>query len=261
MNPFAFAPEEFRQFLLILLRTGGIVFTMPLFGDRLVIPQVKIGLVLFLALALLGVVPIEPLAFPMQPLALAVLAFKELGLGVMVGFVFRVLFGALAAAGQLIGFQMGFGIANVAYPGFEFQGSVISAFLNLLGILLFFALDIHYLFLRMLQKSFEIIPIGNGLHLGVSVQTLTVDLIRSFFRLSLEIALPVTLMLLAVGFILGIIARLTPQLNIFIVSFPLTIQVGLLMLLLCLPPVAWLISDSMHTFGKDILRLLQEGGA
>lgn len=259
MNPFTFAPQEFRQFLLILLRTGSIIFTMPLFGDRVVIPQVKIGLALFLALALLGVVPVDPYAFPMQPLALVVLAFKELTLGIMIGFFFRVLFGALAAAGQLIGFQMGFGIANVAYPGFEFQGSVIAAFLNLLGIFLFFALDIHYLFLKMLQKSFEIIPVGAGLHLGPSVQTLTVDLILSFFRLSLEIALPVTLMLLAVGFILGIIARLTPQLNIFIVSFPLTIQVGLLMLLLCLPPVAWAISESMRAYSKDILRLLQGG--
>lgn len=259
MNPFAFAPEEFRQFLLILLRTGGVIFSMPLFGDRLVFPQVKIGLTLFLALGLLGVVPLDPSAFPMQPLALAVLAFKELALGIMVGFVFRVLFGALAAAGQLIGFQMGFGIANVAYPGFEFQGSVIAAFFNLLGILLFFALDIHYLFLRMLQKSFEMIPVGQGLNLGEGVQMLTIDLIRSFFSLSLEIALPVTLMLLAVGFILGIIARLTPQLNIFIVSFPLTIQVGILMLLLSLPPVVWVISDSMQTFGKEIIRLIQGG--
>ena len=257
MDLLNFAPDETRKFLLILLRVGGIVFTMPLFGDRLVPVQVKIGLALFLALLLLGVVPVDPAVFPVQPLALVVLAFKELLLGIMAGFVFRVLFGTLAAAGQLIGFQMGFGIANVTYPGFEFQGSVVSAFFNTLGVLLFFAVDAHYLFLRMLQRSFELIPVSQGIHLGAGVQTLCIELIRTFFRLTIEIALPTTFMLLAVSMTLGIVARLTPQLNIFVLSFPLTIQVGLLMLLLGLPPVALVIADSMKTFGKDLVRLLQ----
>ncbi|MDY7017597.1 MAG: flagellar biosynthetic protein FliR [Nitrospirota bacterium] len=257
MDLLAFAPDEIRKFLLILLRVGGIVFTMPLFGDRLVPAQVKIGLALFLTLLLLGVVPVDPAVFPVQPLALVAFAFKELLLGIMAGFVFRVLFGTLAAAGQLIGFQMGFGIANVTYPGFEFQGSVVSAFFNMLGILLFFAVDAHYLFLRMLQRSFELIPVSQGVHLGAGVQTLCIELIRTFFRLTIEIALPTTFMLLAVSMTLGIIARLTPQLNIFVLSFPLTIQVGLLMLLLGLPPMALVIADSMKTFGKDLVRLLQ----
>ena len=257
MNPFAFDPDGLREFLLILLRVGGIVFTMPLFGDRLIPAQVKIGLALFLALLLLGAVPVNPSVFPVHPLAFAALALKELLFGIMAGFVFRVLFGTLAAAGQLIGFQMGFGIASVAYPGFEFQGSVISAFFNMLGIFLFFAVDAHYLFLRLIQRSFELVPVSQGVYLGTSVKMLCIELIRTFFRLTVEIALPTTLMLLAVSMTLGIIARLTPQLNIFVLSFPLTIQVGLLMLLLGLPPVALVIADSMKTFGKDLVRLLQ----
>jgi len=61
----------------------------------------------------------------------------------------------------------------------------------------------------MLQRSFELIPVSQGVYLGSGVQTLCIELIRAFFRLTIEIALPTTFMLLAVNMALGIIARLT----------------------------------------------------
>jgi len=167
-----------------------------------------------------------------------------------------VLFGTLAAAGQLIGFQWGSGLPTLPIQVLSSKALLFRLFLTCLAFF-FFAVDAHYLFLRMLQRSFELIPVSQGVHLGAGVQTLCIELIRTFFRLTIEIALPTTFMLLAVNMTLGIIARLTPQLNIFVLSFPLTIQVGLLMLLLGLPPMALVIADSMKTFGKDLVRLLQ----
>jgi len=257
MNPISFSIDEFKAFLLILLRIGGIIFSMPLIGDRIVLPQIKIGFVLFLTLLFLPVINVDPQVFPDQTLLFAVIAFKEILIGVLLGYVFKVLFGAFVAAGQLIGFQMGFGIANVAYPGFEFQGSVISAFLNLVAIFLFFSTDTHHLFLISIKKSYDIIPAGGGFSMALMAQGLSIDIVGKFFLLVLQIAMPVTLMLLFISAVLGIISRLIPQINVFIISFPLTIQVGLIMLLLAVPSIAMTLNDRFLSFGRSFIGLLE----
>ncbi len=248
--------ETLETFLLVFLRTSAIVATMPILGDRVVPARVKAGFALLLAGLLFPVVPTgaEPPEAGLVPLALRMAS--EAVIGVVIGFAAQVIFAGVQLAGELIGFQMGFAIVNVIDPVTSAQVSIISEFQYLVALLLFLIFNGHHSFLAAIAESFRLLnPLS--LHASGSLIAAILDLSKGIFVVAAKLSAPLVAVMFFTQIGLGIMARTVPQINIFIVGFPLQIAIGLLFLGLCMPVFAFVLERMYGGLDGQIRMLLR----
>ncbi len=226
--------ERFDVFLLVLLRVGALMVVAPIFGHRHWLARAKVGLALMVAVVLFPMVADQPLDLPTGIFPYAFLMVREVLMGVVLGFTVLLLFVAIQFAGQLAGLQMGFGIVNVIDPQSSNQVSIIGQFLNILAILLLLTLDGHHMILSGLVTSFETIPLG-GVSFQDGLMFKLMDLTAQVFIIAVKISAPILMALFLVTAAMGVLARTVPQMNVFLIGFPLQIGVGLAALVIALP--------------------------
>ncbi|MEJ5377210.1 MAG: flagellar biosynthetic protein FliR [bacterium] len=207
----------------ILARMAGLSISFPLLGARAVPTHVKIMLVLALSWALLPIVPVPFKEVPWDLASWAAVVIREALFGLCVGWLSQLVLSAAPLAAQIVGFQMGLGIANVMDPVENQHMSVVAQFMQLLAIWLFLALDGHHLAIWVLFQNPGQSPLTGSLGLAETVT----ELGRALFGSALSLAAPALLLLLFVQVGLGVLARMMPQMNIFIVAAPFQIGVGL----------------------------------
>ena len=173
-------------------------------------------------------------------------------MGVVMGFVVLLLFVGIQFAGQLAGLQMGFGIVNVIDPQSSNHVSIMGQFLNVLAILLLLSLNGHHTILTGLVTSFETIPLG-GVELKVGLMYKMITLTTQVFVIAIQISAPIMTALFLVTVALGVLARTVPQMNVFMVGFPVQITVGLGAFLVCLPLFGMLVERLIVAMRRDLL--------
>lgn len=256
MDLSALPVERFAAYLVCLARVGAMVAALPIFGGGTVPGRVRIGLAVMLALIVFPVVEPEIVLPQLDSAVLAVLVGQEAILGMMVGFTAKIILTAVEMGGTIIGYQMGFAAANVYDPQNQRQISLISQFQNIFAILIFLALDIHHVFLRAMVQSYSLIAPGSIDFSGGSIPYL-MHLAQGIFVLGVQFSAPVLAVLLLTGLVLGILARVFPQLNVFLLSFPLNIGTAFLVIGLTLNLVALLLSREFGTLEGQLMQLFQ----
>lgn len=244
---------------LILVRVGALLLAMPPFGARGVPVPVRIALGLALSWAILPLVPLPKTPPPSGLLAWGLAAAGEALMGLAMGWMVQLMLAAVPLTGQVLGFQMGLGMANVVDPLGEQQLSTVAQIMNLLAMGLFLALDGHHLAMAALFDSFRWVPAGGGDPSGWG--GLGVEAGGHLLRSTLILAGPVLGILLVVQVALGILARVMPQMNVFIVTTPLQIGLGLLALGTTLGLLSpWLANGLQWLTGiYGVLRKILEG--
>ncbi len=221
------------NFIWPLTRILGLIMVAPIFGHRVVPARVKIGLGMFIALTIAPTLPAMPDVGLGSWQGLLILVQQVL-IGLAIGFLMRVIFTAVEAAGEIVGLQMGLGFASFFDPQSAGQTLVIARFLNMLAMLVFLAVNAHLLLLGVLVESFQSLPINlQPLSAAGFFQVATYG--STIFSVSLQLALPLIAILLMTNLALGILTRSAPQLNIFAIGFPVTLGVGLIVLDFTLP--------------------------
>jgi flagellar biosynthetic protein FliR len=227
MGLFDFSILELEQFLLVLFRIVAIFMTVPVFDSNQILPAYKILFCLMITLVIFPTVDLRYISFPPSLGTLVLYIIKELAVGFIIGFICSLIFAAIQMAAQYAGIQMGFGAASMMDPISNSQVIVVAQFQLLLATILFLALDGHHIFFRAMHQSFELVPLG-GLKFTGNVTAYLVELSGGVITLAFKIAAPITAVMIMTNAALGVVARIVPQLNIFMVAFPLTIGVGLL---------------------------------
>jgi flagellar biosynthetic protein FliR len=227
---------------LVFLRVASALAVMPVFGYRGLALPVKAGLSVFIALLLLPTITLaDGMVFKgMGLLGFLGLAMPEILAGLILGMTTNFIFYGVEMAGQLVGIQMGFGIVAVLDPMTETQVSIISQLQYIFAILIFLSLNGHHFLLEGVARSYLAAPLG-GVTLPAGLLGIVVKLSGDIFVAAFKIAAPVMAALFLTEVALGIIARTVPQMNIFIVSFPLKIGVGLLTLALSWPLLSYIL--------------------
>jgi flagellar biosynthetic protein FliR len=221
------------SFIWPLTRILGLIMVAPVFGHRAVPGRVKIGLGVFIALI------ISPTLPPMPDVGLGswhglFILVQQLLIGMAIGFIMRVVFAAVEAAGEIVGLQMGLGFASFFDPQSAGQTLVLARFFNILAVLVFLAVNAHLLLLGVLVESFQSLPISTQ-PLSAAGFFNVATFGSTVFAVGLQLALPLITILLLTNLALGILTRSAPQLNIFAIGFPITLGVGLIVLDLTLP--------------------------
>ena len=223
------SPSEVIIFALVLSRVAGIFAALPLFGGSRLPMNVKALLVLMITLVCFPVLKITPPPMPTDAFTLGLLALSEVMVGLTLAFIAQIVFVAVEFSGQIIGMQMGLTISSIIDPTMGTQVQIMSVLQSLFATLLFLALDVHHVFIRAVVDSFTVIPIG-GWHLTGELITFLVHRTSDIFVIGIRLAAPVMVALLLASVALGIMARAFPQMNIFIVSMPLNIGLGFLIM-------------------------------
>jgi flagellar biosynthetic protein FliR len=219
--------------LLVLARVAGLLVAAPILGHLLLPRLVRAGLAIVLALALAPVVAAPP-ALPTTLLGLVGALAMETAFGLLLGFIAELVFAGVQLGAQLAGMQIGFGLDNLIDPGNNSQSTVVAHWYRLLALLVFLALDVHHLLLEALIASFRTAPPGS-LAAGAFRMDGVVAAAGDIFALGVRIAAPVLIALLLTNAVLGVIARTIPQVNVFVVGFPLNVGVGLVVMGAALP--------------------------
>ncbi|MEK8048952.1 flagellar biosynthetic protein FliR [Ideonella sp. DXS22W] len=215
------------------VRALALLASLPVFSQRAVPTRVKIGLALFIALAAQPSLPaMRPVALDSLPAFTMVV--QQMLVGLALGFSVRIVFSAVELAGELMGLQMGLNFAGFFDPVSASQGTASARFMGTMVAFLFVLIGGHLAIIGALVRSFEVFPVGDEpfAFLRATQPHLWG---REVFSLGLWIALPLVGMLLFVNLVLGVIARVAPQISIFSVGFPITLAVGLIGMLLTLP--------------------------
>jgi flagellar biosynthetic protein FliR len=224
--------NDLLPLVFVFIRVGAVFTVVPFFGSEIMPRRITALIALFLSLIILPVTP--PVAINIQSLtvlSLLMYIVHEILLGISMGLAVQVIFVGMQIAGELMGFSMGFAIVNVIDPLTGTEAPVTSNFLYLTAFLLFIVMDGHHMFIRAIQESFTMAPIGMGLPKAGFYQA-ALTYAAGMFLIGLKLAAPVIGAILLVNVSLGLIARSIPQMNIFIVSFPVLISIGLFFMII-----------------------------
>jgi len=248
--------DEIIFFLLILARISSIIMTAPVFGSPSVPVRVKVGLSVILTFVFLPLAARNNEIVSWDFITVSLAIGREVLLGVMVGFIANLIFAAINLAGQMIGMQMGFAIVNIMDPLNQAQISIISQFLGFLALIFFVTLNFHYIFLEAIADSFNLVGLGKGVISGMVIQDF-MKLAGEMFLIGLKIGAPLFAILIFTYVGLGILARTVPQMNVFIVGFPLTIGLGMIVLGLALPFIFEVVQTSFKGVDWSVHQLLK----
>lgn len=256
----AFNQDRMAMLVLALARVGGLFIMGPIFASRSAPIRVRAALVFFLTLAMLPLVGPAPelLAHAGAFTLLAMAAFETM-IGFTIGLVAQLTFGAVQMAGQLAGIQMGIGLANLIDPQTQEHITSLAQWQNLLALLIFLSIDGHHMLIRAVADSFHVLPIGGGVPSAAGFG-MVVDLAGGLFVVALKIASPVLVMLLLVNAAMGVLAKLIPQLNVFIVGFPLNVAAGLFVLTASQPFTARLLVTTFSEVGSSLSAVVRALG-
>jgi flagellar biosynthetic protein FliR len=228
----------------------------PILGSPQVPGRIKIGLILFVSIAVFPIVRATPMHDPKSLFELVVNLFSEITIGLAVAYSARLMFTAVQIAGTVVDFQMGFGVVNVIDPQTETQVSITAQFQNILAILFFLALDAHHIIIGAIVESFFLI---NPFQINFSTFTPEIILLlfKATFVTAVKIAAPIMAILFFISVGLGLVARTVPQMNVFIVGFPLQIGVGLLMVGLSISFFSIVVQGQIEQLPERFLGIMQ----
>lgn len=222
------------NYLMIFLRLGTVFMLMPGFSASYVNIQVRLTLALAVSLVsmpfLLPDIPPEPQEFS----TMVQYIINEISIGVFLGMVLQILFFALNFAGSIASQAIGFSNAQMFDPTFQTQTMLIETFLSIIAVTLIFITDTHHLMIEAIIDSYNIFPAGHILP-WADFASHTTELVSKSFALGFKLGAPFIAFTIIFYSGIGLISRLMPQLNIFFLSLPLQIYLGLGVLFITAP--------------------------
>ncbi|MFC3882558.1 flagellar biosynthetic protein FliR [Bacillus songklensis] len=223
----------FPAFLLVLVRIASFFVTVPVFSYRNIPTSHKVGLSVILSFILLSTMKVPEIEINDE---FILLVLKECIVGLTLGLIAYMVMMGIQIAGGLIDFQMGFAIASVIDPQTGGQSPLLGQYLNILSLLFLLSIDGHHLLIDGIYHSYQVIKIEDlSIALGEeSFVQLVTKTFTTMFLIAVQMSLPIVGSIFLVDVALGIIARTVPQLNIFVVGFPVKIIISFVLLIVAM---------------------------
>lgn len=248
----------FILFSLIVMRMSGAVAFNSLLGRTNYPRRAKAALILMFSLLLYSSFHGNLLHEPTGMLEYGIMLVKELLFGFVLGFAMELSFFVVRFSSAIMDYSMGLSMAQIYDPQYNTQMTITSGMFYAYLVLLFFAVDGHLRLIHLFFSSAQAVPFG--------MITLSQELPQAIFRifkecvvLGFQLAFPLLAMELITEVAVGILMKIIPQINVFVVNFQLKIIVGLLMLVFLFNPMSdrlFYLIDQMFRFLEGLIPLL-----
>lgn len=243
-------------FILVFVRFGTAIMIMPGLGDSFVSERVRLHMALAISFALFPAL-YDEIPYPIPgTMTLFTLIVMEFIIGIFIGSIARIFMTALDTAGMIISIQSGLGNAQVFNPSMATQGSIMGAFLSITGVVLLFATNMHHLLILGLFESYEMFPVG-GIPESGDMAELIARAVSTAFITGAQIAMPFIVITLLIYTGMGVLSRLMPQVQVFLLALPMQILLSIILLSIVLSAglMYWL-----RYYEQSLVFFLSQGG-
>ncbi|MGB0722226.1 MAG: flagellar biosynthetic protein FliR [Gammaproteobacteria bacterium] len=248
------------EFLIHFMRIGAVFSVAPVLGSSMIPANIRIALAVPITAWITLVTPQDIALAQLDPLSISgfLLMGGQVLIGIAIGFLLRMVFEALAVGGQILSMQMGLGFAEMSDPQSGARVPTLGHLYNVLGTLVFLALDGHLALIRLLAESYTLMPVSAGSLSPLGAHEL-VAWGATLFQGAVMLALPAIAALLAVNVAAGVMTRAVPQFNMMI-AFPLILLLGLVALGFTLGPVSEQFIALLDDAWETIATVLTQNG-
>lgn len=222
----SFTLQDFEYFFLILVRMSAFIAVAPYFSMSQVPTKVKVGIAFSVSILLGFMVPGGTIVYE-TVIDYAAIVLKEAVVGLLIGFAASLCNYIILFAGRIIDMDMGFAMVNVFDPVTKEQVTISGTLYNYLIMLCLLCSGMHTYVLRALIDSYQLIPINeavfniNGIYQGM------LEFLSDYVIIGFRICLPIFMSIMVLNVVLGVLAKVAPQMNMFVVGMQLKILTGL----------------------------------
>jgi flagellar biosynthetic protein FliR len=242
-----FLPASLFALVLVFVRTGAVMMQLPGIADTYVMTRVRL---IFALATTFAITPVLLPQLPGEPRSASVLFLLIVGeffVGFFLGAIAKIMMSALAVGGTIMSHMSHLANAHVQSPLADQQASIVGSFLSVTATVLMFATGLHELLFAAIVESYTIFPPGDLPPVGDFSKMIS-ETVSNAFVLGAQIGAPFLAVGLLVYLLMGLLGRLMPQVQIFLVAMPLQIMGGLGILLLALPAImAWFLGRFEET--------------
>ena len=226
MQLFAVGLLAFARIVLVFVQA-------PIFGSHHVPKPILAGMAVTMTLAMYPHIPV-PDDVPQDLFPFIGALLSQVCVGLVIGYVSFLVMAAAQFGGEMLDIQMGLSVAASFDPASHGAVNLLRKVHFYLAMNLYLILDGHHALIRAIDASFRVIPVTYFRITG----DIAVEMIRlsgNLLVIGTQVAAPALAALFITQCALGLLARVAPQMNVFMLSFPLNIGIGLTLLTFSLP--------------------------
>ena len=255
MIQYEVALQQFELFTLILMRIASFIFVAPFFNTANVPARTKIGLSFFITVIVYSINSDMTYTYS-GVIGYAVLVLQEVVVGLILGAAASFCVQIIMFAGKIIDMETGLAMAQIMDPTTNIQVGILGNFYYYILLLLLIVSGMYRYLISAIVQTYNVIPIG-GVTFSASIYTEVIGFMSDYFVIGFRIAFPVFAAMLMLNAILAILARIAPQMNMFVVGMQLKIFVGIFVVLftvVMMPAVSTFIEDEIKTLLAALVR-------
>ena len=231
MVNFTFSMSELETFLMIVVRVTCFIFAAPFFGMNDTPKRVKVGLGVLISVVLYRT--ITPGEFEYNTvLGYAVLVLKEAVTGILIGYSAALCEAILNFAGHLVDMEIGLSMVSMFDPVSKSQITISGAYYHYVVMLLMLISGLYQFLLGALAESFNLIPLTKAVFSSDKILSAMSFFLVDYISIGFRLCLPVFAAMILLNSILGVLAKVSPQLNMFAIGIQTKILLGLSVLFL-----------------------------
>lgn len=246
---------DLHVWLLVFLRVSAFLLVLPFFS------MANFPVVLRVALSALAALLLTPLLPPVSLRDLSFLSMiglmvKEVSIGLLLGFISRMVFYAADLAGNVVASELGLNLAAMLNPVSGQSSQAPGMILFFLAAVVMFTLDLHHWVLLGFERTYTVLPIGSG-DLSPTLFEAVVQHTGRIFMVALQISAPVIAVSFVVTLVFAVLSRVVPQMNVFAESFSFRIVGGLLVFGFTLQLTAQHVLNYLRRLPEDLMGIAQ----
>ena len=258
MIDYNFSYGDLELFLLIFVRVASFVYIAPFFSMSNTPLRVRVGLAFFISVLLYQTGPEQEVVYDTLT-GYTIIVMKEAVTGFLIGFGANLCTAVVSFAGQIADMEMGLSMASLFDPATKQQTTITGVYYNYMVLLLLMISGMHRYLLKALAETYELIPINGAVFHDDALLQALITFMGDYIIVGFRICLPIFAVMIILNAVLGILAKVSPQLNMFAVGIQLKVLVGFCVLFVTtamLPDAAGFIYEQMKRMVVSFVRVM-----
>ena len=252
MINYSFSMDELEYFMLIFCRVSCLIYAVPFFSMNQTPRRIRVGLSFMVAVLLFYSMPEKPILEYNTLLAYAILVLREAIVGLLMGFACNICTTVVGFAGRVIDMEVGLSMASLMDPMTKENMSISGVIYNYAVTLILLITGVYEYILKALAESFILIPIGGAVFDSAKLLDAMLKFMTDYVMIAFRICLPMFAVMILLNSLLGILAKVAPQMNMFAVGMQMKVLIGLSLLFLTMTMLPG-ISDLIYTEIKTMV--------
>jgi len=241
--------EKLLGFAMVLTRISAFFLVVPVFGWETIPMTIKVAAAVLLSIFFSLTSPLAVSAEQASAVQAMLLLGGEATYGLALGAIASVLFTSVKLSGRIVEDQMGLTMAEIIDPLTQEQSQPLATLLEMIFVVAFLAANGHHLLIKVIHHSYELFPPGKIPTMAALAGNM-LEATSMILIVGLRLAAPILAAMLVLLVALAILARIVPEMDIFFISFPLRIVLGLVMLVVCVPFIDGFVGEMSQLMAK-----------